>query len=114
MITRAPILLLFALLGCADQGTTSVTHIEPSPPHVGSHSSSVPGVVDVLFSEGTTSVEAEQFVKDLNLTFKTPPSGSFLFAVVSVPVGTEDQWVVNLLRYPIVRSAGRIVSTWTD
>jgi hypothetical protein len=110
MVTRLLILfLLFALIGCADQGLTPVTPIQ-SPPE--RHSSLVPGVVAVLFADGTTSTEAEQFLKGFNLTFKSPPSGSPPNGVVSVPIDTEDQWVERLKTYPIVKSAGRIAVTW--
>ena len=112
MIARMQILfLLFALIGCADQGSTPVT---PTETPIESHSSLVPGVVGVFFSDGTTLAEAEQLVKDLNLTFRFPPSGSPLNGVVSVPIDSEDQWIAKLKTYPIVKSAGRIAVTWTS
>jgi hypothetical protein len=101
--------LLFVLIGCADQGVTPVAPIQ-SPPE--RHSSLVPGVVAVLFADGTTSTEAEQFLKGFNLTFKFPPSGSPLNAVVSVPIDSEDQWVAKLKTCSFVKSAGRIAVTW--
>jgi hypothetical protein len=112
MMSRLQILFfLFALIGCADQRSTPVT---PTEPPIESHRPLVPGVVAVFFSEGTTPAEAEQFLKDLNLTFKFPPSGSPLNGVVSVPIDSEDQWVTKLKTYPVVKSAGRIAVTWTS
>ncbi len=112
MISRLHILfLLFALAGCADQGSIPVT---PPKTPVGRQTSLVPGVVAVFLTDGTTSAEAEQFLKDLNLTFKFPPSGSPLNGLVSVPVDSEDQWVEKLKTYPIVKYAGRIVMEWTS
>jgi hypothetical protein len=102
------LLFLLLLVGCADQGSTPVP-AQSTPPRPEGHGGVEPGVVDVLFIEGTTTEAAEQFVRDLKLTFKSAPSGPLLFAVVRVPVDTEDQWVEKLLSYPIVRSAGRIV-----
>ena len=52
--------------------------------------------------------EAEQLVKDLGLSFEFAPTGSPLSGVISVPVGSEDEWVVRLKTYPIVKSVGRI------
>ena len=102
------------LVGCADQGLIPVAPDTPTGPPHESHTSLVPAVVGVFFSEGTTPAEAEQLVKDLNLTFKFPPSGSPLNAVITVPVDSEDQWVEKLKAYPIVKSAGRIAVTWTS
>lgn len=112
MISRLKILLLlFAFIGCRDQGVTPVTSTEPA---IETHGPLVPAVVQVFFSEGTTPAQAQKFISDLNLPFKFPPSGSPLYGgVVSLPIGSEDQWVAKLLSYPIVRSAGRIVMVRT-
>jgi hypothetical protein len=99
------LLVCVVLLGCRDQG------VEPQPPpvsHPGPEVSLCRGVVAVIFTEGTTAEEAEQLVKDLGLSFKFAPTGSPLSGVISVPVGSEDEWVVRLKTYPIVKSAGRI------
>jgi hypothetical protein len=115
-MTRRLQILFFplVLIGCADQGSIPVGPDTPSGPPNESHTSLVPAVVGVFFSEGTTPVEAEQLVKDLNLTFKFPPSGSPLNAVLSVPIDSEDQWIERLKTYPIVKWAGRIAVTWTS
>jgi hypothetical protein len=109
-------ILFFSLLliGCADQGSIPVAPDTPTGPPNESHTSLVPAVVGVFFSERTTPAEAEQLVKDLNLTFKFPPSGSPLNAVLSVPIDSEDRWVERLKNYPIVKWAGRIAVTWTS
>jgi hypothetical protein len=100
------------LIGCADQGVTPVAPTIPDWPPTESHTSLVPGVVGVFSSDGTTLEQTEQLVRDLNLTFKFPPAGSPLSGVISVPIGSEDQWVEKLKTYPIVKSAGRIAVTW--
>jgi len=115
MIRRLQILFFsLVLIGCVDQGSIPVAPDTPTGPPNESHTSLVPAVVGVFFSDGTTPTEAEQLVKDLNLTFKFPPSGSPLNAVVNVAVGSEDQWVEKLRVYPIVKWAGRIAVTWTS
>jgi hypothetical protein len=109
-------ILFFSLLliGCVDQGSIPVAPDTPTGPPHENHTSLVPAVVGVFFSEGTTPAEAAQLVNDLNLTFKFPPSGSPLNAVLSVPIDSEEQWVEKLRAYPIVKWAGRIAVTWTS
>ncbi len=113
-MARSLILLFIclALFGCTDLG------VEPKPP-LAMHGDDiavgvVPGVVGVFFTDSTSLQQAEQFVKDLGLTFKFAPTGTPLNGVVSVPVGSEDGWVVKLKTYPIVKTADRIVVTWTS
>jgi hypothetical protein len=106
-MVRFEILLISGLIlcGCKDMGVQP----EPAPKRVVvTHSWLCPGVVGVFFTEGTTLQEAEDMVKDLGLSFQYPPTGTPLNAVISVPVGTEDQWIVQIKVYPIVQTAVRI------
>jgi hypothetical protein len=112
MISHLKILfLLFTLIGCADQGTIPVAPTIPDEPPTESSTTVVPGVIGVIFTEGTTLGQAEQLVKDLNLTFKFPPTGSPVSGVLSVPIGSEDKWVEQFKTYAIVKSADRVCLT---
>lgn len=98
-------LVALPLLGCSDMG------IEPKP-LTGSPTDVVvgvvPGVVGVFFTPGTTVEQAEHLVKELNLEFQFPPRGNPVIGIVSVPVGSEDEWVKRLKTYAIVQSADRV------
>jgi hypothetical protein len=96
------------LIGCADQGVTPVAPTIPDEPPTESSTTVVPGAIGVIFTEGTTQAKAEQLLKDLNLTFKFPPTGSPLSGVISVPIGSEGQWVEQFKTYAIVKSADRV------
>jgi hypothetical protein len=93
------------LLGCTDRG---VEPESPSNSHPGREVGVYHPVVGLTFIEGTTPREAEQLVNSLGLSFESAPTGTPLRAVVSVPVGTEDEWVVKFKTYPIVKSASRL------
>jgi hypothetical protein len=98
------------LLGCKDQGVG----VQPEPgtsPHNEPVSTLVPEVVGVVFADGVTTQEADQFVSSLGLSFKFAPTGSPLSGMVSVPAGSENQWVEQLKTYSIVKSASRITVT---
>ncbi len=97
--------LALLLLGCTDKGVEPKTSAQPVPV---AQASLEPGVVAVFFTEGTTLQEAQTLVESLGLSFKFAPTGTPLNGVLSVPVGSEDEWVVKLKTYPIVKSAGRI------
>jgi hypothetical protein len=91
------------LLGCSDLG------VEPKlSSHSAEEVSVIPGVVWAIFAEGTTPQDAEQLVNSLGLSFDFGPKGTPLSGEVSVPIGSEDEWVVKLKTYPIVKSAGRM------
>jgi len=93
------------LVGCTDLG------VEPkssTTSHPEAQVSDVPGVVGIFFTDGTTTEQAEQLVIDLGLSFTFAPTGTPLNGVVSVPIGSEDEWVVKLKTYPIVKWAGKI------
>jgi hypothetical protein len=98
------------LLGCTDLGGAPET--APTEPIIERHDELFPGVVGVFFTEGTTVEQAEQLVSSLALSFKFAPTGTPLNRVISVPVGTEDEWVVKFTAYPIVKSAERIGFIW--
>lgn len=93
------------LLGCTDRG---VEPVSPSnPPPVLEPGFYTP-VVGLTFIDGTTPQEATLLVNSLGLTFKSAPTGTPLRAVVSVPAGTEDEWVAKFSTYSIVKSASRL------
>ena len=94
------------LLGCTDRGVELVSPSSNPPPvrEVGVYTP----VVGLTFIEGTTPQEAVQLVDSLGLSFKSAPAGAPLRAVVSVPAGTEDEWVAKFNTYPIVKSASRL------
>jgi hypothetical protein len=95
------------LLGCTDTGAEPESRPESHPGReVGVYSP----VVGLTFIEGTTPQEAEQLVNSLGLSFKSAPTGTPLRAVVSVPVGTEDEWVVKFKAYPSVKYAERLMT----
>ncbi len=96
------------LIGCVDQGSTPVAPTIPDEPPIESSTTVVPGVIRVIFTDGTTLGQTEQLVKDLNVTFKFPPTGSPLSGAISVPIGSEDQWVERFKTYAIVKSADRV------
>ena len=105
-------ILLVALIfaSCSDLGTPPVAPDRPpESPEYPAWSPLVPGVVGVRFTDGTTIDDAERFVRHLGLTFKYPPGGIPLSAAISVPRGTEDEWITELRFYPIIESAHRIV-----
>ena len=94
------------LLGCTDRGVEPVSPSNPPPVReVGVYTP----VVGLTFIEGTTPQEAVQLVDSLGLSFNSAPNGAPLRAVVSVPVGTEDEWVAKFNTYPIVKSATRLM-----
>jgi hypothetical protein len=97
--------LALLLLGCTDKGVEPET---PSNSHPGREVGVYQPVVGLTFIEGTAPQEAEDLVNNLGLSFESPPTGTPLRAVVSVPVGTEDEWVLKFKTYRIVKSASRL------
>jgi hypothetical protein len=112
-MTRLLLIVCLALLGC-DLGVTSETEPTATNPPVDTHSTLVPGVAGVFFTEGTTAEQARQLVDSMGLAFKFAPSGTPLNGVVLVPEGSESDGVVKFKSYPIVKTADRIVVAWTS
>ncbi len=112
-MNRLLLIVCLSLLGC-DLGVNPEPEPTPTYPPIDTHNALVPGVVGVFFTDGTTVEQARQLVDSLGLSFKFAPSGTPLNGVVSVPEGSEDVWVVKLKTYSIVKTADRIVVTWTS
>ncbi len=88
---------------CCDMGRNPRPAPIPQPYH---RTYIEPGVVAVLFTEGTTAQEAEQFVNNLGISFKFAPTGSPLNGVISVPVGFRDP-MGGATQYLLHRDVGR-------
>ncbi len=67
----------------------------------------IPGMVFVMFNEGTTTKQIKTLLDSLGLSLEGGPYGETLGCNVGVPVDSEFEAIKRLRMHPIVRGAGR-------
>ena len=81
----------------------------PSEPYVsGGDCYDAPGRVIVAFDNNLTDSEIRDFISNLGLTISGAIFGvTERWALVIVPEGTEDEWIIALKEHEIVTTAER-------
>ena len=104
------IICIEALVSSCSKHENSSPTQETSP--IYNHTWAEPGKVTAVFVDSITQEQASSFLDSIDLrTYILTGFGTNTFhrALIDVPIGEEQKWVDVLIKYPEIKSAGRVM-----